>query len=152
MMRSTIAMAMMAVCVSGCGEKPQAAGQGPAKKADGKAWEQSQSANVAQGWKPGDQAASHTVQLPADVDGELQRLGARQQHAEVERAGEMTLVEPAPPLDHLAVHDRDLAGGPAERDEAELQPEARGFAEGRSIDGRGVVHPRPRTSPTRRAP
>jgi hypothetical protein len=44
-------------------------------------------------------------------------------------ASEMTFVEPAPPLDHLAVHDRDLAGGPAERDEAELQPEARGFGE-----------------------
>ena len=77
MMRSTIAMAMMAVCVSGCGEKPQAAGQGPAKKADGKAWEQSQSANVAQGWKPGDQASWEAqMRVRAQGQSEHSRIAA----------------------------------------------------------------------------
>jgi len=56
-MRSTIAMAMMAVCVSGCGDKAQTIDQSRAKKADGKAWESSQSAYMAEGWKAGDQAA-----------------------------------------------------------------------------------------------
>jgi hypothetical protein len=64
--------------------------------------------------EPGHQAAAHAVQLPAEVDRELQRLGPGQQHAEVERAGEIALIDPAAPLDHLAVQDRDLAGGPAE--------------------------------------
>ena len=51
-MRSTIAMAMMAACVAGCGEKAQTAGS--TKKADAKAWAGSQSSNIAEGWKPGD--------------------------------------------------------------------------------------------------
>ena len=69
MIRSTIAMAMMAACVSGCGEAPQAAGQGPAKKADGKAWEASQSVYIAQGWKAGDQA-SWEAQMRARAQGQ----------------------------------------------------------------------------------
>jgi hypothetical protein len=69
MMRSTIAMAMMAICVSGCGDQPQTAGQGPAKKADGKAWEPSQSVYMAQGWKAGDQA-SWEAQLRARAQGQ----------------------------------------------------------------------------------
>jgi hypothetical protein len=69
MMRSTIAMAMMAVCVGGCGDKPQSAGQGPAKKADSKAWEQSQSAYLAEGWKAGDQA-SWEAQMRARAQGQ----------------------------------------------------------------------------------
>jgi len=51
-MRSTIAMAMMAVCAAGCGEKPQTASA--AKNADAKAWEGAQGGNVAEGWKAGD--------------------------------------------------------------------------------------------------
>ena len=40
---------------------------------------------------------------------------------------EAVLADPAAPLDEFAVQDRDLPGGPAEADEAELQPEAEGF-------------------------
>ena len=69
MIRSTIALAMMAVFVSGCGDKPQSAGQGPAKKADGKAWEQSQSTYLAEGWKAGDQA-SWEAQMRARAQGQ----------------------------------------------------------------------------------
>lgn len=53
-MRSTIALAMMAVFAAGCGEKAQTASA--AKKADAHAWEGSQGGNLAEGWKPGDQA------------------------------------------------------------------------------------------------
>ena len=63
---------------------------------------------------PGDDAAPRAVHQPADVDGELLRLGAGQQHAVVERVQEALLAEPAPALDQLAVHDRDLPGRAAE--------------------------------------
>ena len=36
---------------------------------------------------------------------------------------EAPLGDPAPPLDQLVVHDRDLAGRTAEADAAELEPE-----------------------------
>jgi hypothetical protein len=51
-MRSTIAMAMMAVAAAGCGEKAQTASA--SKKVDAPAWEGAQGGNVAEGWKPGD--------------------------------------------------------------------------------------------------
>ena len=54
-MRSTIALAMMAVAVAGCGEKPQTATT--QKKSDAKAWEGAQGGNVAAGWTPGDKAS-----------------------------------------------------------------------------------------------
>jgi hypothetical protein len=57
MMRTTIAMALLAACVSGCGDKPQTLDAASAKKADGKAWEASNSAYLAEGWKAGDQAS-----------------------------------------------------------------------------------------------
>ena len=77
----------------------------------------------------GNQPAAHAVQPPAEVDRELQRLGAGQQHAEIESVGESSLVDPAALIDELAVHDGDLARRSAERDEAEAQPEARRVAE-----------------------
>ena len=86
--------------------------------------------------QPGDQAATHTVQLPADVDGELHRLGTGQQHAEVERPRELRLVHPAAALDQLAMHDCDLPGGAAEGDQPELDPEPCGVREGRATVGR----------------
>ena len=69
MMRSTIAMAMMAACVGGCGDKPQTLGAASAKKADGKAWEASKSAYLAEGWKTGDQA-SWEAQMRARAQGQ----------------------------------------------------------------------------------
>ena len=71
----------------------------------------------------GDEAAPRAVQQPADVGGELLRLGARQHHAVRERVQEAALADPAPLLDQRAMHDRDLAGGSAEADEPQLEPE-----------------------------
>src|SRR5207342_1921991 len=48
-------------------------------------------------------------------------------HAEVEGVQEPALADPPAPLDELLVHDRDLAGRPAEADQAELEPEAEGL-------------------------
>ena len=58
------------------------------------------------------------MQQPADVDRQLLRLRAGQQHAVVERVQEALLAEPAPPLDQLSRHDGDLTSRAAERDEA----------------------------------
>ena len=80
--------------------------------------------------RAGDDPAARAVHQPADVGGELLRLRPRQHHAVVERVQEAALGDPAPPLDQLLVHDRDLPGRPAEADEAELQPEPERLAEG----------------------
>ena len=61
-----------------------------------------------------DKPALGLVEQPADVDGELLRLGAGQQHAIVERVKEPLLADPSPLLDQHAVHHRDLAGRAAE--------------------------------------
>ena len=77
MMKSTIAVAMMAVIVSGCGDKPQSAGQGPAKKADSAAWGPSQSAYLAEGWKAGDQASWEAqLRTRAQSQNEYSRIAA----------------------------------------------------------------------------
>lgn len=56
MIRSLV-MGIAAVFVlAACGEKPQTA-SAATKKADGKPWEASAGANLAPGWKGGDQAA-----------------------------------------------------------------------------------------------
>ncbi|MNF83274.1 hypothetical protein D3C84_655950 [compost metagenome] len=74
-------------------------------------------------------AAPGSVHQPADVSRQLLRLWAGQQHAIVERVQKAPLGDPAPPFDQLLVHDRNLPGRPAETDEAELDPEAQGFAQ-----------------------
>ena len=66
----------------------------------------------------GGDPAARAVQQPADVGGELLRLGAGEQHAVVERVQESRLVDPAAALDQFVVHDRDLARRAAETDEA----------------------------------
>jgi len=74
-MRSTIAMAMMAACAAGCGDKPQTASA--AKKADGKAWDMAQSNHVAEGWKAGDQASWEAqMRLRAQGQNEYSRSAA----------------------------------------------------------------------------
>ena len=80
---------------------------------------------------PGDETATHAVQFPAEIDRELQRFRSRQRHAEVQRVRERFLGDPAATFDNLAMHVRDVPGGTAKRDEPELQPESRGFGEGR---------------------
>ena len=83
-----------------------------------------------------DQAAPGPVQQPADVDGELLRLGARQQHAVVERVQEPRLADPALLLDQDAVHDRDLARRAAEAEGGDPRPDAHRLAEGNAVRGR----------------
>src|SRR5262249_20748597 len=78
----------------------------------------------------GDDPARHAMEQPPDVDRELRRLRPGEQHAVVERVKEPLLANPAPPLDQLAMHDGDLTGRAAERDEAELEPEAERPGEG----------------------
>ena len=60
----------------------------------------------------GGKPAQRAVQPPADIGGELHGLGARQQHAEVERMQETVLGDPPPLVDEHAMHQRDLAAGP----------------------------------------
>jgi len=73
--RSTIGWALMALAVAGCGEKAQTAGA--AKKVDAKAWESSQAAHLATGWKGGDQAAWEAqMRLRAQGQNEYSRTAA----------------------------------------------------------------------------
>ena len=72
--------------------------------------------------EPRDDAARDAVQAPAEPDRELQRLGARQQDHEVERIQVGALVDPAPLLDELAMHDRDLRDRPAEGNQPQPEP------------------------------
>ena len=76
-----------------------------------------------------DQAAADPVQQPADVGRELLRFGAGQQHAVTQRVQEPLFADPAFFLDQDAMHDGDLPGGAAERQQADAHPGARGFGE-----------------------
>ena len=79
--------------------------------------------------QPGDQPAAHAVQQPAGIGRELHRLRSGQQHAVVQRMQEPRLVEPALLVDEDAVHQRDLAGRPAERQQPDPGKDARRLAE-----------------------
>ena len=63
------------------------------------------------------------MQEPADINGKLDRFGAGQEHAVIERVQKARLTDPFLFLDQLGLHDRDLPGWPAKGNEAELQPE-----------------------------
>ena len=67
-------------------------------------------------------AAERAMHQPADIGGELLRLGARQQHAVVERVQKPLLGDPALLLDQDAVHHRDLPGGAAEAQRRDAHP------------------------------
>ena len=56
--------------------------------------------------------------------------GPGQQHAEIQRVQKARLADPSFFLDQLGLHDRDLPGRPAERDEAKLQPKTKRFGKG----------------------
>ncbi len=71
--------------------------------------------------------APDPMQPPADIGRQLLRLGPRQQHGIVQAAQECLLVDPAFAVDAVGLHDRDLTRRAAERDEAQMQPIARGF-------------------------
>jgi hypothetical protein len=74
------------------------------------------------------QAAARAMHQPADVRGELLRLGSGQKHAVVERMQEPTFRHPSFFFDENAVHDRDLPGGTAEAQRSDTEPDAKGFA------------------------
>ena len=96
----------------------------------------------------GDEPAADAVHQPADIGGELLRLGAGQQHAEVERVQEAALADPAPLLDQHLVHQRDLAGRPAEAQQGDPRPDPHRLAEGDRAAGHAPrsteSRPRPR--------
>ncbi len=79
----------------------------------------------------GHDAAPGPVHQPADVGRELLGLRTRQHHAVVQRVQVAALGDPAPPLDQVLVHQRDLSGRPAEADAAQPQPVDQGLPEGR---------------------
>ena len=84
----------------------------------------------------GDEAARGAVHQPADVGGELLRLGARQQHAVVERVQEPRLGDPALLLDEDAVHDRDLPRRAAEAQQRDARPRPGRFGKGDAVRGK----------------
>ena len=71
----------------------------------------------------GEDAACAPVHEPTEVGGKLLSLGAGQQHAVVERMHEALFGDPAPALDQMLMHERDLPGWSAKADKAELEPE-----------------------------
>src|SRR5262249_33505365 len=93
--------------------------------------------------RTGDDAAPRAVHQPADVGGELLRLGSRQHHAVVERVQEAPFRDPALLLDQLAMHDRDLAGWTAEADPAELPPVAERLGATRNLRRCRIHHEPP---------
>ncbi len=74
--------------------------------------------------------AARAVHEPADVRGELLRLRAGQQHAEVQGVQEALFADPALFLDEDPVHHRNLARGPAEAEKGDAAPRPRGLPEG----------------------
>ncbi len=77
----------------------------------------------------GDHAAPGLVQQPADIGCQLLRLRSRQNHAEIKCVQEALFRYPAPALDQLLMHDRDLTGRPAEADKPHFQPKPKSLAE-----------------------
>ncbi len=76
------------------------------------------------------------MQEPPNVDRELLRLRAGQQHAKIQRMKKTRLTDPAAFLDQLALHDGDLAGRTAEADKSQLQPEPKRFRKTRMTERR----------------
>jgi hypothetical protein len=69
------------------------------------------------------------MQEPADIGGELLRLGAGQEHAEVQGVEKMAFWHPFPGFHDLFVHHRDLAGRTAKAYEPQLEPETESLPE-----------------------
>lgn len=84
---------------------------------------------------PRGQSARRSVEQPADVDGELLRLGTRKQHAEVQGVKELLLGDPSALLDEIAMHHRDLTRRAPEVHEAKESPIAQGLGTRRPLPG-----------------
>ena len=78
----------------------------------------------------GRKPAERAVQEPADIGGKLLRLGTGQQHAVIQGVQESRLVDPFLLVHQDAMHGRDLAGRPAEAEQADLDPGPKRLAEG----------------------
>ena len=87
---------------------------------------------------PGDNTATHTMKQPAKIDGELLRLRARKQHAEIQRMKKAAFTDPFQLVDKKPVHHRDLAGRPTETEKADLQPDQNSLGEADAIGARPV--------------
>ena len=77
--------------------------------------------------KAGGETAKRAVKPPADIGGELHRLGTGKEHAEIQRMQKALLRDPPPLIDEQAMHERDLAGRPAEGQDADPAPEGERF-------------------------
>ena len=70
------------------------------------------------------QSAASAMEQPSAVGGQLLGFRAGQQHAELEGAFEVGVIQPAAAFDQLAVHEGDLADGAAEAEETDFEPDA----------------------------
>jgi hypothetical protein len=77
------------------------------------------------------QTTTNTVQIPADVSGNLLRLRPRQQHAQVESPDKPALFHPFAFINHKRVHHGDLGSGPPKGEDANLRKRAREFTQSR---------------------
>ena len=82
--------------------------------------------------------AKHTMKQPAKIDGELLRLRARKQHAEIQRMKKAAFTDPFQLVDKKPVHHRDLAGRPTETEKADLQPDQNSLGEADASGARPV--------------
>ena len=71
------------------------------------------------------QTALGLVKQPSDIDRELLRLRAGQQHAEIQRMQKPVLADPFLLLDQNPVHDGNLPGRPPEAQRRDLGPDPR---------------------------
>lgn len=71
------------------------------------------------------QTTAHTVDEPADVDGQLLGFGAGQQRAVREGVEESALTDPALLVNEDALHDPDLSGGAPEGLQRDGEPDSR---------------------------
>jgi len=78
------------------------------------------------------------VHQPANVNGELLSLGPGKEHAIIQRVQEPLVRQPPALVHKLAMHDRDLAGRPPKRNEAQLQPKPKRTPK-RNITPRGII-------------
>ena len=99
---------------------PEHVGNGQRHDRD-EAWQHEQQAS--------DQAPARPVEQPADVSRELLRFGTGQQHAIAQCVQETLFADPAFFIDENAVHDGDLPGRAAKRQQADAHPGASGLGE-----------------------
>ena len=79
----------------------------------------------------GGKPSGRTMEAPADIGGELHRLGTGQEHAEVQCVQERLRRNPAALIDQKPMHQRNLACRTAERQDADLGPQRERFGKTR---------------------